>query len=126
MTAQAPAPEASGCSNAECACVPFDGGPLATERMPWQLAVDSDGWPMVHNTGDVICVPDPNHHAGCAWDVARFRLISAAPDLLAALITAKREMWIGARDQWNLSDFKNWAVIQQIDAALEKATGQPR
>lgn len=35
-----------------------------------------------------------------------------------ALIAAKREMWMGARDAWTLEDFKNWAVIQQIDAAL--------
>lgn len=53
-------------------------------------------------------------------------LIAAAPDLKAALIEAKKALWIGARDQWNLSDFKNWAVIQQIDAALEKATGVAR
>ena len=36
----------------------------------------------------------------------------------AALVEAKREMWIGARSQWTMEDFKNWAVIQQIDDAL--------
>ena len=39
----------------------------------------------------------------------------------SALIAAKREMWIGARDHWTLADFKNWAVIQDIDAALVEA-----
>lgn len=54
------------------------------------------------------------------------RLMTAAPELYAALITAKQEMWLSARSQWNMSDFKNWAVIQQIDAALEKADGKTR
>jgi len=48
-------------------------------------------------------------------------LIAAAPDMYEALKQAKREMWDMARHQWALSDFKNWAVIQQIDAALAKA-----
>jgi hypothetical protein len=42
-------------------------------------------------------------------------------EMTAALVAAKREMWIAARHQWTLADFKNWAVIQQIDAALDKA-----
>ena len=58
--------------------------------------------------------------------VANAMLISAAPDLLAALIEAKREMWLAARPSWTMTDFKNWAVIQQIDVALEKADGKPR
>lgn len=53
-------------------------------------------------------------------------LIAAAPDLKAALIAAKQQMWLAARDQWTMRDFKNWAVIQQIDAALTKATGVER
>lgn len=55
--------------------------------------------------------------------IADATLISAAPDLYAALVEAKREMWVGARDAWTMADFKNWAVIQQIDAALSKARG---
>lgn len=39
----------------------------------------------------------------------------------AALVEAKREMWLAARSQWTLADFKNWAVIQQIDGALSDA-----
>src|SRR5690606_42038625 len=52
---------------------------------------------------------------------ANAALIAAAPDMYEALKQAKREMWDMARHQWALSDFKNWAVIQQIDAALAKA-----
>lgn len=36
-----------------------------------------------------------------------------------ALEAANREMWESARHQWVMADFKNWAVIQQIDAALK-------
>lgn len=70
--------------------------------------------------------------AGCSnvylGDEARANrnLIAAAPDLLEALIAAKRELWDIAREQWNLEDFNNWAVVQQINAALEKADGKPR
>jgi hypothetical protein len=78
--------EMEGCANPECSCVPYDSGPLASERMPWKATVCDDGRVMVHNEGDIICVPDPNHVAGCAWDLARFRLIAAAPDLLAVAI----------------------------------------
>lgn len=46
--------------------------------------------------------------------------------LIAAAVSAKREMWLAARQHWTLSDFKNWAVIEQIDAALEMADGYPR
>ena len=59
---------------------------------------------------------------GCA----NAHLIAAAPDLLAALVAAKQEMWSDAKPAWALSDFKNWPIIQQIDAALEKADGKPR
>lgn len=38
-----------------------------------------------------------------------------------ALVQAKREMWMIARNQWTMADFKSWAVIQQIDAALAVA-----
>lgn len=54
---------------------------------------------------------------------ANARLIAAAPALFEALVAAKQEMWMAARDQWTMADFKNWAVIQQIDAALARARG---
>ncbi|MDX2334635.1 hypothetical protein [Brevundimonas vesicularis] len=57
---------------------------------------------------------------------ANARLMSAAPDLKAALVAAKQQMWLAARDQWTMRDFKSWAVIQQIDAALSKADGEVR
>ena len=47
-------------------------------------------------------------------------------DLIAAVVAAKREMWLGARSYWTLSDFRNWALIEQINAALERADGTPR
>ena len=54
------------------------------------------------------------------------RLVTAAPTLLAVLIETKKEMWMQARHQWTLADFKNWAIVQQIDAALTAATGVAR
>lgn len=122
----------SGCANPECSCVPYDGGPLSSDRMPWQMQVCDDGWPMVHNVGDVICVPDPNHHAGCAWDVARFRLIAAAPDFFAsakdlieawdARTTAAQQIVTGKSD----ADLQRQAMeaIEGLRAAIDKATGE--
>lgn len=49
-----------------------------------------------------------------------------APALYAALVEAKREMWAWSRDQWNIEDFNNFAVIQQINAALTLTDGKPR
>jgi hypothetical protein len=56
---------------------------------------------------------------------ANARLIGAAPDLYVALVEAKKEMWLSARHQWTREDFNNWAIIQQINAALTKADGKP-
>lgn len=53
-------------------------------------------------------------------------LISGAREMHAALVAAKQEMWLSARASWNMADFKNWAIVQQIDAALEKADGKQR
>lgn len=55
--------------------------------------------------------------------IANRNLMAAGPLMRDALIAAKREMWMAARDQWTMADFKNWAVIQQIDAALDAARG---
>jgi hypothetical protein len=52
--------------------------------------------------------------------------IAASPDLYDALVEAKKEMWLSARHQWTLADFNNWAVVQQINAALTKADGKAR
>lgn len=73
-----------------------------------------------------IAAIDGDYNEPDQWPVmeANARLISAAPDMLEALIEAKREMWISARHQWTMADFKNWAVIQKIDAALTKARGE--
>lgn len=46
--------------------------------------------------------------------------------LIAAVVSAKREMWLAARPHWTLSDFSNWALVQQINAALTQADGTPR
>lgn len=54
------------------------------------------------------------------------RLIAAAPALYDALVAAKRELWMLNRHSFNLSDFKNFAVVQQIDAALTQAEGRAR
>lgn len=59
-----------------------------------------------------------------ALETARYFI--AARDLHAALIAAKQEMWLAARHQWTMADFNNWAVIQQINAALQKADGKER
>lgn len=59
-------------------------------------------------------------------DIATGRLIAAAPNLLAALVAAKQALWLEARSRWTMADFKNWAVVQQIDAALELADGKLR
>jgi hypothetical protein len=52
-------------------------------------------------------------------------LFAAAPDLYAALVAVKQEMWLSARHQWTREDFNNWAIIRQINAALTKADGKP-
>ena len=46
-------------------------------------------------------------------------LTTVAQKMEAALVEAKREMWRTARHHWTLADFKNWAVVQQMDDALE-------
>jgi hypothetical protein len=63
---------------------------------------------------------------GTGRDEANAKAIAALPDLYGALIEAKREMWDMARASWTRDDFKNWAVIQQIDAALTNADGKAR
>lgn len=64
-------------------------------------------------------VPEPSPtqgHRGRAQPLTPLEL-----EMMSALIAAKMAMWIDARHQWTMADFKNWAVIQQIDAALDKA-----
>jgi len=38
--------------------------------------------------------------------------------LREALLAAKQHMWIDAAPCWTMADFKNWAIIQQIDDLL--------
>jgi hypothetical protein len=58
--------------------------------------------------------------------MATARMFAAAARLHTALIAAKQEMWMMCRTSWNMADFKNFAVVQQIDAALTLADGKPR
>jgi hypothetical protein len=97
---------------------------------------------VLHNEGsDSVVISDSRSHDDIAevfhnerhtvtqtveQALATARLFTASPDLKAALIAAKREMWLMCRHQWNLSDFKNFAVVQQIDRALQKADGVER
>jgi hypothetical protein len=95
---------------------------------PWKAHLNFRG----ENGSPDVWQIDDEHDAVCTTQFcyaqnteANARLIAAAPDLYEALREAKRALWIGARDQWNLSDFKNWAVVQQIDGALDKARANP-
>lgn len=91
---------------------------------PWSYSQESidPEWYIVTIKGGMI-VANVNAHF---HQEANARLIAAAPDMRAALIEAKQEMWLGARHAWTMADFKNWAVIQKIDAALEMADGMLR
>lgn len=44
-------------------------------------------------------------------------------ELVTALGAAKQELWLTARGSWTMADFKNWAVVQQIDTALARFRG---
>lgn len=46
--------------------------------------------------------------------------------LFDALVAAKQELWLQARHQWTMRDFKNFAVVQQIDRALQNVDGKRR
>ena len=90
--------------------------------MAWALDMDAD-------TGLYVLEDEQGEFARITAvrdDHRRAALLVASSDLRDALIEAKKALWIAARDQWNLSDFKNWAVVQQIDAALTKADGVER
>lgn len=65
---------------------------------------------------------DYNRRAGEALAAA---LVERA-ELLDVLKAAKRQMWIDASSTWTMSDFKNWALIQKIDAVLTLADGVAR
>lgn len=90
--------------------------------MAWRLDMDAD-------LGIYVLEDEQGEFARVTAvrdDHKRAALLVASPDLRDALVEAKRALWIGARDKWNMSDFKNWAVIQQIDAALSRADGEVR
>lgn len=57
---------------------------------------------------------------------AAARKAAAAPELYEALVAMKKELWMTSRHQWTVADFKRWAIIQQVDAALQKADGMQR
>ena len=88
---------------------------------PWvarQYCGDDDNWFVRGPDDEAVCGQGSGQVRG-----ANARAIAATPLLIAALVEAKREMWLSARAQWTMADFKNWAVIQQIDAALDAARG---
>lgn len=97
---------------------------------PWTCYADLPStepkWHIVTTANKMRVLANVHIEPGNVMDEANARLITAAPDLYAALVEAKQEMWLAARHQWTMADFKNWAVIQQIDAALEKADGLKR
>lgn len=95
----------------------YQGDPELTGA---RIVSDSDV--VAEVSGAVICGGWGRHQI----HTDRARLLSAAPDMRDALVEAKKALWLGARDHWTLADFKNWAVVQQIDTALEKATGVDR
>jgi hypothetical protein len=54
------------------------------------------------------------------------RLRAQMQQMIDALVTAKRELWDRDRHLWNLSDWKNFASVQKIDAALMRVrTDEP-
>jgi ABC-type nitrate/sulfonate/bicarbonate transport system substrate-binding protein len=95
---------------------------------PWEIVRYGDGDSLViHDSrGDwrVCFLATPGDDGDFEGIKANARLIAAAPELLEAVVAAKRELWDIARGQWNLEDFKNWALVQQIDTALAKVRGQ--
>ena len=96
---------------------------------PWVAWDDNRTIGIVDADGEPFAIAEVVDHGDMAAEdqlLADQRLITSAPILLAALIEAKKEMWMSARTHWTLADFKNWAIIQQIDAALTLATGVAR
>jgi len=63
----------------------------------------------------------------CGPDVEALKRADAAiakaliRKLALALVEAKRSMWIDARATWTMTDFTNWAVVQQMNEALAEA-----
>ena len=51
--------------------------------------------------------------------VERWREV--ANDSVAALVECKRELWRGANGHWTIEDFRGWAIVRQINAALDKS-----
>lgn len=67
------------------------------------------------------------HGNGSSGAIASAALSAVgATEMYDALVAVKQEMWLSARTQWTLADFNNWAIIQQINAALTKADGKAR
>lgn len=96
---------------------------------PWVAWDDGRTIGIVDTDGEPFAVCEIVDHGDMAAEerlLADQRLVTAAPTLLAVLIETKKEMWMQARHQWTLADFKNWAIVQQIDAALTAATGVAR
>lgn len=94
---------------------------------PWRVGPVDDTM-VTAADGTEIAAIDGDYSQPETWPVmeANARLIAAAPDMHAALVAAKQELWMLSRHQWTMDDFKNLAVVQQIDAALTKADGKQR
>ncbi len=93
-------------------------GPIAVHRQAGECAIS--GFHHLTEAG--------KDRPAIAYVISRedARLFAAASEMFAALVAAKQALWIEARSGWALADFKNWAVVQQIDAALDKADGKAR
>jgi len=96
---------------------PFCGG--EAERRPFDYHHPDEVFGLVvnHAADCFLNFPLNEEALYSAWD----HRIGSQAELVEALVEAKRELWMIARGQWTLADFKNWAVIQQIDAALNRA-----
>lgn len=89
-----------------------------TSRETWELAFTDEDPPVpfVCTPGDVVCIPDHNHTQPDHFDYRNFRLIAAAPDLLAA-IEEIMDYRGGAE-----SALEDTYVMERVAAAITKAT----
>lgn len=88
------------------------------EPVAWRVKDFADGWILCHSEAEA------RGEAEGAGNLVQ--PLYATADLVEALVAAKQHMWIDAASHWTMADFKSWAIIQQIDAALTKADGVAR
>lgn len=104
------------------------GGRLAVSELAPTMIVRHDPMndDMAVNVAQVATGTEPLNSQAGKEAVRLARVMAASDDLLEALVQAKKALWLDARAQWTMADFKAWPVVQQIDAALTKATGVAR